>query len=112
MEIANPIYDVVFKYMMEDNTVAKLVVSSIIGEDVVSLVPKPQEHTRGKDKAKETYNEDKMNIVVLYNASSVDKSKCPETLKYIGTHEKMKSLNLSTWTYDWDYQAVKKALNQ
>jgi len=64
------------------------------------------------DKAKEAYNEGKMNIVVLYNASSVDKSKCPETLKYIGTHEKMKSLNLSTWTYDCDYQAVKKALNQ
>ena len=52
MEIANPIYDVVFKYMMEDNTVAKLLVSSIIGEDVVSLEPKPQEHTREKDKEK------------------------------------------------------------
>ncbi|MCL2597470.1 MAG: hypothetical protein FWD66_07405 [Paludibacter sp.] len=52
MEIANPIYDVVFKYMMEDNTVAKLLVSSIIGEDVVSLEPKPQEHTREKDKDK------------------------------------------------------------
>ena len=53
MEIANPIYDVVFKYMMEDNTVAKLVVSSIIGEDVVSLAPSPQEYTREKDKDKE-----------------------------------------------------------
>ena len=52
MEIANPIYDVVFKYMMEDNTVAKLLVSSIIGEEVVSLEPKPQEHTREKDKEK------------------------------------------------------------
>ena len=52
MEIANPIYDVVFKYMMEDNTVAKLLVSSIIGEEVVSLEPKPQEHTREKDKDK------------------------------------------------------------
>jgi hypothetical protein len=52
MYIANPIYDVVFKYMMEDNTVAKLLVSSIIGEDVVSLEPKPQEHTREKDKEK------------------------------------------------------------
>ena len=50
MIIANPIYDVVFKYMMEDNTVAKLLISSIIGEDVVSLEPKPQEHTRVKDK--------------------------------------------------------------
>ena len=49
MEIANPVYDVVFKYMMEDNTVAKLLISSIIGEDVVSLEPKPQEHTREKD---------------------------------------------------------------
>jgi len=52
MEIANPIYDVVFKYMMEDNTVAKLLVSSIIGEEVISLDAKPQEHTREKDKEK------------------------------------------------------------
>ena len=43
--IANPIYDVVFKYMMEDNEVAKLLVSSIIGEDIISLDPKPQEYT-------------------------------------------------------------------
>jgi len=50
MKIANPIYDVVFKYLMEDNTVAKLLVSSIIGEEIVSLDPKPQEHTREKDK--------------------------------------------------------------
>ena len=52
MQIANPIYDVVFKYMMEDNAVAKIVVSSIIGEEVVSLEPKPQERTREKDKEK------------------------------------------------------------
>jgi len=50
MKIANPIYDVVFKYLMEDNTVAKLLVSSIIGKEVISLDPKPQEHTREKDK--------------------------------------------------------------
>ena len=53
MQIANPIYDVVFKYMMEDNAVAKIVVSSIIGEEVIELEPKPQERTREKDKAKE-----------------------------------------------------------
>jgi len=34
--------------MMEDNTVAKLLVSSIIGEEVVTLEPKPQERTREK----------------------------------------------------------------
>ena len=43
--IANPVYDVVFKYMMEDNEVAKLLVSEIIGEDVISLKPNPQEFT-------------------------------------------------------------------
>jgi len=48
MQIANPIYDVVFKYMMEDNAVAKIVVSSIIGEEVLELDPKPQERTREK----------------------------------------------------------------
>ena len=50
MIIANPIYDVVFKYLMEDNAVAKLVVSSIIGEEVIELEPKPQERTREKVK--------------------------------------------------------------
>ena len=50
--IANPIYDVVFKYMMEDNLVARLVVSSIIGEQVVELEPKPQERTAEKQKRK------------------------------------------------------------
>ena len=48
MEIANPIYDVVFKYMMEDNAVANIVVSSIIGEEVLELEPTPQERTREK----------------------------------------------------------------
>ena len=43
VEIANPIYDVVFKYMMEDNAVAKLLISSIIKEEVICLEPKPQE---------------------------------------------------------------------
>jgi hypothetical protein len=34
--------------MMEDNAVAKIVVSSIIGEEVLELEPKPQERTREK----------------------------------------------------------------
>jgi hypothetical protein len=37
MFIANPLYDVVFKYMMEDNKVAKKFISVIIGEDVIEL---------------------------------------------------------------------------
>lgn len=37
VNIANPIYDVAFKYMMSDNKVAKLVLSAIIGEEIISL---------------------------------------------------------------------------
>jgi len=50
MLIANPIYDVVFKYMMEDLKVAKTFVSAIIGEKVEELDFCPQEiATKYKD---------------------------------------------------------------
>ncbi|TAE03724.1 MAG: hypothetical protein EAZ97_01135 [Bacteroidetes bacterium] len=45
MLIANPIYDVVFKYLMQDNKVAKLLISSIIDMEVIDLDFQPQEFT-------------------------------------------------------------------
>jgi len=51
-----------------------------------------------------------MRIVVLYNAASMDKSKCPEILRRIGIHEVMKSYNLTWGRYMYDYQKVKKAI--
>lgn len=44
--IANPIYDVVFRYMMEDNKVAKLFLSVIIGEEIEELIFSPTESSR------------------------------------------------------------------
>jgi len=43
MQIANPIYDVVFKYLMEDSKIARLLISTIIGEKILSLDFLPQE---------------------------------------------------------------------
>jgi hypothetical protein len=43
MIIANPIYDVVFKYLLEDIEIARELLSTILGEEVVSLEVKPQE---------------------------------------------------------------------
>ncbi|MBF0121454.1 MAG: hypothetical protein HQK79_21710 [Desulfobacterales bacterium] len=43
MQIANPIYDVVFKYLMDDNKVAKLFISTIIGKEIDELSFRPQE---------------------------------------------------------------------
>lgn len=51
---------------------------------------------------------DGLKIVVLYNAASVDKLKCPESLKNCGTHVAM--CYLKDRQYYWDYQAVKNAL--
>jgi len=43
MQIANPLYDVVFKYMMEDSKVAKTFLSMLIEMDIIELNFMPQE---------------------------------------------------------------------
>ncbi len=47
--IANPIYDAVFKFMMEDEDVAKRFIGIIIGKDILELSLLPQEKTIIKD---------------------------------------------------------------
>lgn len=56
------------------------------------------------------YRNNEMKIVVLYNAASVDKSKCPEILKNVGTHVAMKSYNYVWQSYRYDYNKVKQAI--
>ena len=41
--IANPIYDVVFKYLLEDLDIARDLLSLIIGQEIVRLDAKPRE---------------------------------------------------------------------
>jgi len=53
---------------------------------------------------------DGLKIVVLYNAATVNKSQCPDAVKYIGTHTAM--CYYENGKYYWDYQAVKSALGQ
>ena len=45
MIIANPIYDVVFKRMMEDDKVAKFFVGTLLEQTIVTVEVKPQEFT-------------------------------------------------------------------
>ncbi len=45
MLIANPIYDVFFKYLMEDIQIVKKLLSTIIGEEIIALELRPQETT-------------------------------------------------------------------
>ncbi len=46
MLIANAMYDTVFKYMMEDAKSAKLILSTILGKEVLALELRPQERSK------------------------------------------------------------------
>ncbi|WP_339137938.1 MAG: hypothetical protein WGN25_07085 [Candidatus Electrothrix sp. GW3-4] len=50
MQIANPVYDVVFKYLMADNSIAKKIISLIIGEEIENLDFQPTEYSDDVDK--------------------------------------------------------------
>ena len=45
MQIANPIYDTIFKYLMEDIEIAKIILSAILNEEILTVEVKPQEMT-------------------------------------------------------------------
>ena len=49
MEIANPIYDAAFKYLMQDDRAARLLVGRIAGLDVQALELRPQEVAAPRD---------------------------------------------------------------
>jgi len=57
MIIANPIYDIVFKRLMENKRIARFFVETIIGEKVEDIAVVPQEYTyRAKVKKKKEKN--------------------------------------------------------
>jgi hypothetical protein len=53
MKIANPIYDVVFKYLLDDNRIAKLIIGKIIEEEILELEFQPTETKTNIDKRNE-----------------------------------------------------------
>lgn len=49
-------------------------------------------------------------IIVLYKSTRIDRSKCPEAVRYVGTHASMTYKGIDG-NYYWDYQSVKKAFD-
>ena len=80
MQIANPIYDVVFKYMMEDAKVAKLLISSIISEEIEELKFRPQEFTTEIEKESIS---NKPGILTVYRIDFTASIKTKEGLKNV-----------------------------
>lgn len=80
MQIANPIYDVVFKYLMEDAKIAKLLISSIIGEKIQTLDFRPQEYTAESVKGTDERKIDNLTVYRLDFAATI---KTPDGLKHV-----------------------------
>lgn len=53
---------------------------------------------------------DGLAIVILYNAATIDKSKCPDEVKVYGIHAAMQKME--NGKHVWDYPSVKKVLEQ
>lgn len=45
MTIANPIYDIVFKYLMEDERIARTILSALLKVDVIAVEVRPHEYS-------------------------------------------------------------------
>ena len=51
-----------------------------------------------------------INIIILYNSTAIDKSKCPEAVRHLGTHIPMKKRN-AYGELIWNYSAIRDAIN-
>ena len=47
LTVANPIYDIVFKYLMEDERIAKTLLSALLKKNVVDVNVRRHEYTNG-----------------------------------------------------------------
>ena len=75
--IPNPIYDVVFKYLMEDNESAKIVLSTLINEKITKLTFEPISHT---EKIKDPKTEKEIKLFHLDFTAVIEKQNGKEEL--------------------------------
>ena len=47
LQVANPIYDIVFKYLMEDERIARTILSALLKKEVVEVEQRRNEYTNG-----------------------------------------------------------------
>ena len=48
MIVANPIYDIVFKYLMEDERIARTILSALLRKDIIRVEVRPHEYTNSQ----------------------------------------------------------------
>jgi len=118
--IPNPIYDVVFKYLMEDEESAKIILSTLINENIKHLFFEPLSHT---EKIKESTEDKEIRLFHLDFTATIEKPDGSEELimielqkanetsdifrfkRYISANFQKKQ---ETEVLDWETQAIKK----
>jgi hypothetical protein len=112
MRIANPIYDVVFKYLMEDVEIAKGLLSAIINTEIVSLEIKPQEISttinngsirilRIDFKATIKTQNGKLRVVLIELQKTKKGDKMPRFRDYLGlNYKKLEDVSLEDGTVE------------
>lgn len=60
--------------------------------------------------AYDAWIKNEIKIVVLYNSASINKAKCPDILKKVGTHIAMKSYNVFVKGFIYDYSKIKSVI--
>ncbi len=80
MKIINPLYDNAFKYLMDNEQIAKIVLSIILSENVISLQSKPQETPIYTDNLRTTARYDFK--AVIRNSDGTDRTVLIELQKY------------------------------
>jgi hypothetical protein len=80
MKIINPIYDNAFKYLMDNEQIAKIVLSIILGEKIIALQSKPQETVVYSDNYQGTARYDFK--AIIRNTKNEDISALIELQKY------------------------------
>ncbi|HMY65928.1 MAG TPA: hypothetical protein PL163_04710, partial [Leptospiraceae bacterium] len=65
--IANPIYDTVFKFLMEDLDIAREFIGEIIHEEILSIQVRPQESTASVERTeRKTKPEENISFFTVY----------------------------------------------
>ena len=95
INVANPIYDAVFKYLMEDNRVAKTVLSALLQREVVEVDMRKHEYTNGtRDKismfridfgAKVRQDDGSLNLVLIELQKTWLETETLRFRQYLGT---------------------------
>ena len=85
--LPNPIYDVVFKYLMEDIDSAKIILSTLIGEEIIKLDFEQLSHSGKKNEQDKKSKEEKKakvkNTEIINNEDNIENVNTKNKLKEV-----------------------------